>query len=65
MMRRITISLTNREQENLVLLAERELRGSREQAAWIIRLELERQGFLEPASVKKDDSNGNGKRAVY
>ena len=53
-MTRITISLKQNEKEALRLLAERELRDPRAQAALIIRLELERRGLLSTMNKSKE-----------
>lgn len=46
-MTRITVNLSKQEIGALVILAERELRHPRSQAALIIRQELLRQGLIE------------------
>lgn len=45
-MTRITISLDDQEKVGLLLLAEKEFRDPRLQAAFIIRKELEKQGLI-------------------
>ncbi|MGA7192109.1 MAG: hypothetical protein WBW94_00655 [Anaerolineales bacterium] len=45
-MSRITLSLESVEKDALVVLAEKEFRNPRQQAALIIRQELERRGLL-------------------
>lgn len=45
-MRRITITLLDEEREALQLLADQERRNTRQQAALLIRQELERRGML-------------------
>ena len=55
-MRRVSINLYEEEKEALVELAERERRDPRQQAAVIIRLELERLGLLrleQPAEKRE------------
>jgi hypothetical protein len=49
-MSRITIALSDEEKTALRSLAEKEFRDPRQQAALIIRRELERQGLVESAS---------------
>lgn len=46
-MTRITITLSSEEKESLLILAEKEYRDPRGQAALIIRRELERLGMIE------------------
>ena len=48
-MTRITLSLPAEVRDALWRLSEREFRHPRDQAALIIRLELERRGLLPPA----------------
>lgn len=50
-MTRITISLDDREKAGLLLLAEKEFRDPRLQAALIIRRELERYGLVEVVTL--------------
>ncbi len=45
-MARITVTLSDSERHALQVLSERELRNPRDQAALIIRAELERRGLL-------------------
>jgi len=47
-MNRITVNLQQDEREALVVLAEQERRDLRQQAAVILRQELERRGLLSP-----------------
>lgn len=46
-MTRITVNLTKQEREALIALAGKELRHPRSQAAFIIRMELQRQGLID------------------
>jgi hypothetical protein len=46
-MTRITIILSDQDKKALIALAEKEFRDPHAQAALIIRLELQRQGFIE------------------
>lgn len=50
-MTRITISLDDQEKAGLLLLAEKEFRDPRHQAALIIRRELERYGLVEAVAL--------------
>lgn len=49
-MLRITITLNEQEKKALLVLAEKEFRDPRAQAALIIRMELQRQGLIETAN---------------
>jgi hypothetical protein len=53
-MKRLTLTLRDDEKTALRLLAERERRDTRDQAALIIRRELEREGFLQPVTAQHD-----------
>lgn len=46
-MTRITVNLSKQERDALIALAGKELRHPRSQAAFIIRMELQRQGLIE------------------
>ncbi len=50
-MARITIRLENTERDALIELSQRERRDPRDQAALIVRRELEREGLLQPVNV--------------
>lgn len=56
MMTRITITLLDCERDALRILAEREFRDMRSQAALIIRQELERRGLIEREETEGDDN---------
>jgi hypothetical protein len=53
---RITIPITETERDALRQLAKIELRDARQQAALILRNELERRGLLEPPIREADKS---------
>ncbi len=50
-MTRITVKLEPVERDALVELAQRERRDMRDQAALIIRRELEREGLIQPVAT--------------
>lgn len=50
-MPQVTISLKPSEKEALILLADQERRKMQDQAALIIRFELERLGLIEPNAI--------------
>ena len=56
-MPQVTISLKPSEKEALILLADQERRKMQDQAALIIRFELERLGLIEPKAVPCGSNN--------
>ncbi len=56
-MARITITLKSNEVDALIILADREFRDPRDQAALIIRQELERRGLLANPEQAKSESH--------
>ncbi len=48
MLKKITVILSDQEKVALQAAAEREMRGVRDQARFVIRQELERRGLLKP-----------------
>ncbi|MBN1218521.1 MAG: hypothetical protein JXM69_06325 [Anaerolineae bacterium] len=53
MIRKIFVPMTDKESLALVKLAEQEKRDPRDQAAYLIRQQLENLGLLPPATIKK------------
>lgn len=51
---RITVSLHDDEKRALEILSQKERRHPREQAAMLIRCELERRGMLSETAVKEE-----------
>ncbi len=58
-MARVIVYLRDQERSALHTLAQREYRTPRDQAALIIRKELERLGMLETAARKQNNQEGN------
>ncbi len=56
-MPQVTITLKPSEKEALILLADQERRKMQDQAALIIRFELERLGLIEPNVVPCESIN--------
>ena len=64
-MNRITLTLNDEERTALIILAEKEFRDPRAQAALIIHKELERQGLIvitNPPAADKVELSQNGVR---
>lgn len=57
MLQRLTINLSEAEQQALENVAAIELREMRSQARFILRQELERLGFLQPIQSIEDPKN--------
>lgn len=59
-MKRTTVMLRTEEHKALLVLAERERRDPRSQAAFLIRRGLERCGVLSPADAPARESRAGG-----
>lgn len=60
---RLTMSLEREERHALARLAKMQKRAEREQAAYIVRRELERLGFLEPIRMDRQPAECGGQGA--